>query len=68
MCYLVTGINTALASSNSAVRIHRIFDTEQEAKEGAESVLKAGHTEVAVWKQVATPKMEQVISWGENNG
>ena len=61
MCYLVTGINTSQRSTAS--RAHVCYDTEAEAKDYAEALLKAGHIEVAIWKQVAVPTVKQVVDW-----
>jgi hypothetical protein len=61
MCYLVTGIKAAMSST--AAREYSIFDTEVEAKERAESLLNSGFREVALWKQIATPKVERIITW-----
>lgn len=63
MCYLVTSLNTTTAAITA--REHSIYDTEQEARDYAESQLKAGRKEVAVWKQVAAPSLVQQVHWGD---
>lgn len=64
MPYLVTGVNPG---NNSGGRYHALFDTEQEARTEAERLVRAFHNEVAVWKQITTPKLEQIITWEEKN-
>jgi hypothetical protein len=63
MCYLVTGVNPN--SSAASARSFQIFDTEDEAKARAEQHLKSGMNEVAVWQQIAAPKIEQRVVWEE---
>lgn len=61
MCYLVTGINNSMNSSGA--RYFGLFDTEDEAKTAAETILEKDYSEVAVWKQIAVPKVERKINW-----
>lgn len=61
MCYLVTGINSSLTSNAS--RAHALWDTEEEARQDAEKLLRLSYTEVAVWKQLAVPRVEQKVIW-----
>lgn len=61
MCYLVTGVNPN-AQSN-AVKFHAIYDTEEEARSNAERLARQGLNELAVWKQIAVPKIVQTVTW-----
>ncbi len=65
MCYSVTGLKPTTSSAGRADPQTRIFDTEQEAKDEAEKWLRAGMTEVAVWEQVAIPRLRSIISWSD---
>lgn len=62
MCYLVTWMEP---SGSGRADKHAIWDTEQLAREKAETLCRAGAESVAVWKQVATPSLEQIVSWEE---
>jgi hypothetical protein len=62
MCYLVTW-NEPTGNGRADRRV--IVDTETEARERGELQLKAGALDVAVWKQIATPTLEQVVQWSE---
>jgi hypothetical protein len=57
MCYLVTGIGRGSA------RFHAIYDTEAEAKSNAERLAREDMKELALWKQVATLGVEQIVAW-----
>lgn len=60
MCYLVTAINPSATSSG---RLFQIFDTEAEARTEAERLIRAGHNEAVVWKQIAVPRVETSVVW-----
>lgn len=62
MCYLVSGVNAGI-NIRQASRIHAIFDTEEEARAEAEKLARSGCNEISVWKQIATPKVEQTVTW-----
>lgn len=66
MCYLVSGVNPPRLEANRA-RLHSIFDTEADAKIEAEKRVRDGFTEVAIWKQIATPSIETSIKWSDDN-
>lgn len=67
MCYLVTGVSPGI-NIRQASRIHAIFDTEEEAKAEAEKLVRSGCNEVSVWKQIATPKISQTVTWETKDG
>lgn len=64
MCYLVTWQEGRIGNGRSDK--HAIWDTEEQARSKAETLLKAGADSVSVWKQIATPTLEQVVQWKEN--
>ena len=63
MCYLVSGVNPPRLATANRDRLHSIFDTEADAKIEAEKRVRDGFTEVAIWKQIATPSVETIIKW-----
>lgn len=64
MNYLLTSTKPALGNGGNQPGL-QIFDEEALAKIEAEKLLKRGHTDVTLWKQVAQPIVEQTITWGE---
>lgn len=63
MCYAVTWFEPATSNAELARSQHQIADTEEDARKLAENKLLNGFRDVALWKQVATPSVRQVVDW-----
>lgn len=63
MCYLVAALRPAASVASQATQLHSMYDTEQTAKDAAEKFLKEGCESVAVFKQIATPRIEKKVIW-----
>ncbi len=63
MAFLVTALKPTTTAVGSAHEVRTFHDTDKDARSQAESFLRSGHTEVAVWQQLATPRIEQVVKW-----
>lgn len=65
MCYLVTWLEP---TGNGRADKHQVFDTEDEAKDRGKILALAGAGDIAIWRQIATPTVETLVSWTETAG
>lgn len=63
MTFLVTAVKPSASAAAQATDLRSIHDTDQMARDQAERYLKEGYREVAIWKQIATPRIEQTVVW-----